>query len=380
MCRRWQQKGQQTQIMTDRKEDNSNEMNQKKEASATTIDLTLPETIDLTCHDEKDSASFAKAQEPSYKTNGQEGEDEEIQVLESHFSSPSKLKRQRVAKQRNTSASSFKCSICLEDDIPIFRGYRIAPCQHLYCRECLHGYITTKLKEKVVHEIKCLACQTKLWQSDIRACTWTLGDVTSWRLYQELATDSYLDTTIAATAAAEAAVESSLTATSPLTTQSSSSSSSTIQFRRCPTNHCNYTFEYTDRPNAIQGQPFSCPLCHQIYCLNCPVVNYQVVNDGTASSRQVQSLPQKSRMLVGPGHDEDCQTVVKQMQESKQRQEKLQEWKQENAQAESRFQELLQREKNTGMTKPCPHCQVPITKNGGCLHMFCTHCRTDFTW
>jgi hypothetical protein len=31
-------------------------------------------------------------------------------------------------------------------------------------------------------------------------------------------------------------------------------------------------------------------------------------------------------------------------------------------------------------TKPCPHCKVPIEKNGGCPHMVCGTCHRDFCW
>ena len=31
-------------------------------------------------------------------------------------------------------------------------------------------------------------------------------------------------------------------------------------------------------------------------------------------------------------------------------------------------------------TKPCPTCQYPIEKDGGCVHMSCSRCRTAFCW
>ena len=33
-----------------------------------------------------------------------------------------------------------------------------------------------------------------------------------------------------------------------------------------------------------------------------------------------------------------------------------------------------------GYVKPCPRCFCPIEKNGGCHHMYCTHCHTHFCW
>ena len=31
-------------------------------------------------------------------------------------------------------------------------------------------------------------------------------------------------------------------------------------------------------------------------------------------------------------------------------------------------------------TKPCTKCDIPIEKNGGCLHMTCSQCRHEWWW
>jgi hypothetical protein len=224
-----------------------------------------------------------------------------------------------------------------------FRGYQLGSCQHLFCHECLHGYIQSKLTEKAVKSLECpdAKCHQLIHRNDIRACTLEVGDPALWHAFEELSTEAYLDSAVTAAAAAVA------------------TSTDVPPLRRCPTNHCNFTFEYEDRPTAVQGQRLECPLCQISYCLNCPVV------DGK----------------VGPAHDiHVCMEVVEQIKASKEKQRKLEEWKKENAAADTRFQALLQREGAAGKTLPCPNCKALITKNGGCSHMHCTSCRRNFTW
>ncbi|KAG7351828.1 IBR/half ring-finger domain containing protein [Nitzschia inconspicua] len=59
---------------------------------------------------------------------------------------------------------------------------------------------------------------------------------------------------------------------------------------------------------------------------------------------------------------------------------KFEAWRAENSQAEQRFREMLDKELKEGTTMPCPNCNIPITKIGGCQHMHCTACKTDFNW
>ena len=90
------------------------------------------------------------------------------------------------------------------------------------------------------------------------------------------------------------------------------------------------------------------------------------------------------RGKVGPGHNtqkgETCQNVLDEIKKSKEKQRLLEQWKKENEQADTKFQQLCERERKRGKTKQCPKCKNMITKNGGCDHMHCTKCKLHFSW
>lgn len=242
------------------------------------------------------------------------------------------IRRERKKRAARKQAP-VDCSICLESVEP-FQGYSLTTCNHSFCKPCLHHYVQTKLSDKEVRQLTCpdTTCRVSLDPIDVRSCTLEVGDASTWRSYQEIATESFLDTAVA---------------------------SKDASTRRCPTNHCNFTFQYeASEDDNQQGQLFICPECEEAYCLQCPVVQGK----------------------VGPAHDDTCYNVLEQVQKSEERQRKLEEWKRDNSQADSRFQELLRREGASGKTMPCPNCKTPITKNGGCSHMHCTSCQKDFTW
>lgn len=227
-------------------------------------------------------------------------------------------------------SSGFECSVCL-DTLPLKYGLRLERCQHWYCKECLQRYVASKLSDKTT-ELKCpdTGCRTPLQTIDIQSCTLHIGAARLWNEYEELATQMYLD---------RAAAENKST-------------------RRCPAERCNYVFEF--EPDLVHGNGklFICPECNSTFCLNCPVVEHK----------------------VGPAHDGGCQSALRKMLRSKEEKRKLEEWKQLNEQADNRFNELLQLERDSGITKPCPRCRAPITKNMGCDHMRCANCKLDFSW
>lgn len=51
--------------------------------------------------------------------------------------------------------------------------------------------------------------------------------------------------------------------------------------------------------------------------------------------------------------------------------------KEKDKEADKLYSLWVQQNQNV---KPCPKCHVLIEKNGGCSQMYCTKCKTGFTW
>jgi len=241
-------------------ENNGSERRRKR--TAETIDLTGsdnegstsarrgPVVVDLT------SGTTASTSTQSSILNGrrrrrrrlgreQKDSDEVVEVVNettSAFASP-RFKNQNAANKKKPAAACFDCSVCLETNLERFRGYQLGTCGHLFCRECLYEYIQNKLKEKAVgRALVCPGekCQMLIHPVDVRACTLEVGDSASWQTYQELSTEAYLDSAVAA---GEQQQKHASVASAP-------------RLRRCPTNNCNFTFEY-DCPTTQQHNQYA---------------------------------------------------------------------------------------------------------------------------
>mmetsp|Transcript_36265 Transcript_36265/g.87409 ORF Transcript_36265/g.87409 Transcript_36265/m.87409 type:complete len:355 (-) Transcript_36265:4666-5730(-) len=241
---------------------------------------------------------------------------------------------QVLPSQKRKNRAPFSCEICLEDDIPSYNGYSIHACQHRFCINCLSGLIKSHLgqKDSLTLQIPCPKhkCNKSLTPSEIQfVCS--RDDWTLWEQYSETANIKKLE--------AECGDKDSDT-------------------RRCPHEHCNFIFQFQPGTGA-EGTRFDCPLCNMQYCLQCGANNRK----------------------VGPAHPEmSCYDRLKQLEKEKEERKKFEQWKKENARADERFHELLQKEQKAGRTKPCSKCSAPITKHGGCSHMHCTSCKTHFSW
>lgn len=228
---------------------------------------------------------------------------------------------QQRSPKRKRGTKLFNCEICLEDDLEGYQGYSIDACKHRFCISCLTGLVQSSVdsaSSTASLKITCPQnkCNGTLSLADIQYIL--RYDPVSWKKYSEKANVCQLE--------AEVVDNGSDT-------------------RRCPSQRCNFIFAFTP---GKTGTPFDCPSCQDSFCLNC-----------TANQQK-----------VGPSHKGmTCFERQEQLEKQAEERRKLEEWKIENSKADERFNELMQRERQKGLTKPCPKCKTPITKNGGCSHM-----------
>lgn len=315
----------------------------KKAASAALIDLTG--STGSRKYDSEPEVEFVKVQQPSKNRHGlkrkqeiQTESEDEVEVLE--IDSPAAMEK----KHRETSwkiahhpvkvrKRTFSCSICLDDDIPASYGYTL-PCDHRFCLPCLSVLIKTNISapgSAASSNIVCPAdkCNTSVSLTDVQYIL--RSDPKAFQLYAQVAN---------------------------MTTLESEATDTSSDTRRCPAANCNFIFVYTPG-NGVEGRRFKCPDCRARFCLQCGA------NGGK----------------VGPAHkDMSCADRKEQLDREEEERKTFEAWKKENSLADRRFTELLSKEKRAGKTLPCPKCGIPITKNGGCNHMHCAACKTDFNW
>ncbi|XP_067010116.2 E3 ubiquitin-protein ligase RNF14 [Anabrus simplex] len=214
----------------------------------------------------------------------------------------------------------YACKICFTDK----RGEqctRFEPCGHVFCRECMSGYLEVRIKEGTVQSIGCPEdkCTSEASPSQVK-------DLVSAELFSKY--DSVL-----------------LNAT--LETME--------DILYCPRSSCNYPV--SREPNEKMA---TCPACHYVFCIYCKMVYHGVepCRFKSAEKRQLveeyqnASLQRRAELEQRYGRKQLQTLVDTHMSES---------WINENS-------------------KNCPHCNAAIEKSDGCNKMVCWRCNTYFCW
>ena len=274
--------------------------------------------------------------------------------------------RKRAARKQPE--AEFSCAICFAeasemDDVKN-QTYSLVACGHAFCFVCLEQLVQTSTAKDSISS-KPIPCP--MAPKECSQCL-TIGDIQSILMYSPKTYQQYTE------ASTMAFVEDQVAQGNA---------------RRCPNEHCNFTFEYepTETPPAAtaattrgkkkaakaaskskkkkkdaklypEGCLFHCPLCKKKYCLDCGA------NEGK----------------VGPPHKGTCQQRFEELTMTPAERKHLEAWRKINEGADEQFRKLLKREAKNGRTKMCPKCHRLITKNGGCDHMYCSKCKRRFNW
>ena len=252
--------------------------------------------------------------------------------------------KKRKVRNLDSEKSYFSCAICLDDEVETWKRYSLSNCSHEFCLPCLGSHIQLSATKN----IKCPSCPSHIELFDIQSVLIAIGKKDEWEKYSDKASISLLDKEIL------------------MGKNKGENRKDLFQDKQgneitscCPAERCNYIFVYKLRnPEFQEGTRFDCPKCFQSFCLQCGA------NDGK----------------VGPAHKSTCCDRRQELLDEEKERLKFEEWKQENSRADAKFNVLLKKEREKGMTKACPECGFPITKNGGCDHMCCSQCEHDFNW
>lgn len=106
------------------------------------------------------SSSLKKEVRPDTSAKGKRKiSDLELALLmQNEFDNEDKQLAAQMQQLLEVKQATFDCGICF-DQLPLDDAARLQGCQHIFCRECIRGYITSKLNEKK-YPIPCPMCAT----------------------------------------------------------------------------------------------------------------------------------------------------------------------------------------------------------------------------
>lgn len=225
-------------------------------------------------------------------------------------------KRIQIEFERNF----YACKICFLDKMGK-HCTQFMPCTHVFCKDCITGYLEARIKDGNVQNICCPEekCTSEASPAQIK-------DMLSSELfakYDSLLLNSTLDTM--------------------------------MDIIYCPRRNCQYPVSC--EPNE---QMANCPVCRYAFCIFCKMV-YHGIEPCKVYSAQMHQLVTEYQEASN-----DRKLQLEQRYGKKQLQVLV-----ENTMSENWIKCNSQR---------CPKCHVQIEKSTGCNKMACWRCNTYFCW
>ena len=215
---------------------------------------------------------------------------------------------------------SHTCGVCLTDRVGS-QCVRFTGCGHAYCRDCVAGYLTVRIREGAVAG---LACPTPDCTSQI--LPHVISDLVPAALYQryeQLLLETQLQTMVDVVLCPRTACQ-------------------------CPT--------VIERDTSL-GQ---CPACSLAFCIYCNQT-YHGVSPCKFRSAEQRAILDQYRAAEGG-------------------ERQLLERRYGKRQLETMANTLASEDYVTAHAQHCPHCRAPIEKNDGCNKITCWRCETNFCW
>uniref|UniRef100_A0A3P9K9P6 RBR-type E3 ubiquitin transferase n=1 Tax=Oryzias latipes TaxID=8090 RepID=A0A3P9K9P6_ORYLA len=120
-----------------------------------------------------------------------------------------------------------------------------------------------------------------------------------------------------------------------------------------------------------------CSECHFAFCTTCKK-NYHGASK-CYEEKKIQEESGTTPELSMPQSEEGIKALLEDYKSGSKERRRLLDRRYGSAILAS-LEDNLNEKWKIGNTQPCPHCYIPIEKNGGCSHMWCTHCNNFFVW
>ncbi|KAK2580463.1 hypothetical protein KPH14_006205 [Odynerus spinipes] len=216
--------------------------------------------------------------------------------------------------------SLYTCKVCFTDKLGE-HCMKFLPCSHIFCKDCISGYMEVKIKDGSVQSISCPEekCTSEATPGQVK----DLVSPEMFAKYDSILLNVTLDTM--------------------------------TDIVYCPRRHCQYPVS-----RELNEQMANCPVCQYAFCVYCKMV-YHGIEPCKVNSAEKQQLVNEYQAA-----SDDKKLKMEQRYGKKQLQILV-----ENTMSENWI---------TSNSHHCPHCNAAIEKSDGCNKMTCWKCKTYFCW